>query len=339
MSALKIAFVSSHPSLRRFRRDPSYIYRCENLGLALQRLGHRVSFVHLKALLLPRRFDVAVFLRPSDALLYRHVVARLRRQGTVLVGDCDDLLFDPACAAFRPSVINGSADRDETAAKFRRHHDALAALDRFIFSTEELSDRYRALHPDAAVTILPNAVHSGWRDIAPNPAPPRVLTYFSGTRTHDRDIALIAAPLQRVLDAQPDLSVQLVGPITPPFSHPRLLVRKKVAFSDYPYVLRDSYLNLAPLEDTPFNRSKSALKAIEPGFFEVPTIASPVGDFTRVAVDGVRYARDDAEWEAQIAAACAPERHAQLRRGLRQRILAHADIDRFAEAFVRFVAH
>ncbi len=337
MSALKIAFVSSHPSIRRFRRDPSYIYRCENLGLALQRLGHQVSLLHLKALVLPRRFDVAVFLRPATSFLYQHVVNRLRRQGTRLIGDCDDLLFDPACAAFRPSVINGTTSREETVRKFRRHHDALALLDRFTFSTDELVQRYRALRPGAAVTLIPNAIHAAWHSITPVPSPPRMLTYFSGTRTHDRDIALIAGPLTRVLDAHPDLSVQLVGPIVRPFDHPRLLTHKKVAFKDYPYMLRDSYLNLAPLEDTPFNRSKSALKAIEPGFFDVPTVASPVGDFKRIDVDGVLYANSDAEWERRIAFACDPTTHTRLRSGLRQRVLAHANIDEFAHAFVRFV--
>ena len=340
MSALKIAFVSSHPSLRRYRRDPSYIYRCENLGLALRRLGHEVSFAHLTALLLPRRVDVAVFLRPANSRLYRHVVGRLKRQGTLLVGDCDDLLFDPACAAFRPSVINGTADRTETAAKFERHGDALARLDRLVFSTEELARRFSALHPAAPVNIIPNAVHAAWHAIPPAPtvAPGRALTYFSGTRTHDRDIALVSAPLQRVLEQNPDLSVQLVGPITLPFSHPRLLTRKKVAFEDYPFVLRDSYLNLAPLEDTPFNRSKSALKTLEPGFFNVPTVASPVGDFKRVDVEGVLYARDDEEWVAQIEFACDPANRARLSTGLRERVLAHAEIDEFAQAFLRFVA-
>src|SRR5947209_19614802 len=77
MKPLRIAFVSVHPSLRRFRNDGSFIYRCENLALALSNIGHKVRLLHISALLFRNDFDVVVFLRPTRSWMFDYVVRRL----------------------------------------------------------------------------------------------------------------------------------------------------------------------------------------------------------------------------------------------------------------------
>jgi hypothetical protein len=62
-SVLNIAFLACNRNPQLFWRDPSFVYRCENLGLALQKLGHRVTWLHWSQLRPGQRFDVAVFHR------------------------------------------------------------------------------------------------------------------------------------------------------------------------------------------------------------------------------------------------------------------------------------
>jgi hypothetical protein len=55
-------------------------------------------------------------------------------------------------------------------------------------------------------------------------------------------------------------------------------------------------VNLAPLESTPFNACKSALKGIEAGRFGIPTICSPNQDYERLTKAGAIIASSNTEW-------------------------------------------
>lgn len=337
MNRLRIAFVSSHPSVRRFRRDASFIYRCENLGAGLSELGHYVTLLHLKALLFRRDFDIVVFMRPARSRLFDFIVHRLRKRGVTLIGDVDDLLFDPECAKFRPSVLNGSGGEEETRDKFELHASALAQMDKVQFSVAELARRYLILRPSAYCTVIPNAAHHSWRSIqAPSSPTEQRISYFSGTRTHDRDLAIVTPVLGRLLQRHPQLVVQLVGPVNTTLEHPRLQRIGKVSFLEYAELVRTSHVCIAPLEDTPFNQCKSALKAIEAAAFNVPIVVSPVGEFGELRMTGVLHARSNQDWEAQLEYVLDAARYKQLSAGLRERMAAYTDIQANAEKFLSF---
>lgn len=337
MKSLRIAFVSSHPRIRRFRRDASYIYRCENPALALSALGHKISLIHITALLIRRDFDIAVFLRPSRSWMFDYVTDRLRARGTTLIGDADDLIFDPACAQFRPSVRNNLSDQMKTQSKFILHASALAKMDKVQFSTGELVRRYLALHPQAQCAVIPNAGHRSWGVIPlASPCSERNISYFSGTRTHDRDFSLVAPALEALLQRHDDLKIRIVGPVSNIFDHPRVIKIEKVLFKDYPQLVRASHISIAPLEDTPFNQCKSALKALEAGMMNVPIVTSPVGDYSGLNVEGVLRANSASEWESQLEFALDPENYQRLSAGLRERMQGFADVDDCAAKFLQF---
>lgn len=339
MTFLNIAFVSSHPRSRYFRADGSFIYRCENLGLALAALGHRVSFHHLDSLLTGAAdFDVAVFMRPSDSLRLRWVARRLLRRGCRMVADFDDLIFHPDFAEVRPSVLLGDASVASTRRKFRRNQNALSSFDRVLLSTGELGRRFAESYPGREMMVIPNASHRSWRGLERSSAVPRRVTYFSGTRTHDRDFALALPALKRLLAERDDFVLQIVGPLGLDWTHPRVQRVEKVPFSEFADLVRSSYINLAPLEDTPFNRCKSALKAIEAGCLGVPTVASPLGDYLRVATQGVLFASDEEQWHAQLRFALDEANHADISEGLAERMLQLSNVDQFARDFLRFVS-
>jgi glycosyltransferase involved in cell wall biosynthesis len=160
-----------------------------------------------------------------------------------------------------------------------------------------------------------------------------------GTRTHDRDFSIVVPVLGRLLERHKDLTVRLVGPIDVGLSHARVKRLERVTFDKYPQLVRDSHIMIAPLEDTPFNQCKSAIKAIEGGMMNVPIVASRVGDYANIDVLGLLHAGSTEEWESQLEFALEPANHRQLSHGLRERMRTFGDIDRLALEFVDFVTN
>lgn len=335
--SLRIAFVSVHPSLRRFRNDGSFIYRCENPGLALSHLGHKVTLLHISALLVRSDFDVVVFLRPERSWLFDHVVRRLRARGIQLIADVDDLIFDPDCADFRPSIRNGKTNQDEVRKAYASNAQAMNMMDKMQFSTPELARRYRALYPEAVCNVIRNAGYRTWNAIEPRNDVKKNISYLVGTRTHDRDFSIVVPVLKHLLEKHKDLTVRLVGPIDVGLNHERVQRLERVTFDKYALLVRDSYVTIAPLEDTPFNQCKSAIKATEGAMMNVPTVASRVGDYVNIDVPGVLHASTPEEWEAQLEYALDAENHRHLSEGLRERMRPYSDIDQAVGKFIEFV--
>jgi len=95
---------------------------------------------------------------------------------------------------------------------------------------------------------------------------------------------------------------------------------------------------LAPLEDSPFNRCKSALKIMEAGFFGIPTVASPIPDTRRFAGAGVEFAASSDEWlNALRRLADGHPYPASWREDLRQRIVRHASIEKETERWLEWL--
>jgi hypothetical protein len=340
--ALRVAFVAGNRNPARFREDPSFVYRCENLGLALQAAGHQVHLLHWTALRPAQRFDVVVFHRPRWSLRWRTLLWWLHRCGTTLTADVDDLVFDVALAQYSPGVLNKQVPLQQTQRLFASHCRALACFQRLTVSTLPLAGHVRERFPLARVVVLPNAVHQAWRGGAADPetnGSRPVVTYLSGTRSHDRDFALYADGVARFLAAHPAARLEVTGPLQ--FSLParpgQVVHHPKVPFAQYVERVRSAWVNLAPLEATPFTRCKSALKVLEAGFWGAPTICSPLPDAERFAAAGAVFAANGEECFASLQALLAPSRYAAVTRGLREGVLALADVGRVAESFLQFV--
>lgn len=211
-------------------------------------------------------------------------------------------------------------------------------MDKIQFSTPELAKRYKTIRPHAQCHIIPNAGFRNWKAIEPKSAGNRNISYLAGTRTHDRDLGIVLPVLKKLLDRHEDVSLRLVGPIGVGFDHPRVKRLERVPFDAYWEIVRDSHILIAPLEDTPFNRCKSAIKAVEGGMMNVPTVVSPVGDYGNIETLGILHANSTEAWESQLEFALDPANHQTLRTGLRERMSAFADIDELALAFLQFAS-
>lgn len=344
MIPLRIAFVAGTRNARLYRQDPAFIYRCENLGLALQNAGHRVSWLHWTALRPTDCFDVVVFHRPRFSLAWRALLWWLHRRGATLVADVDDLVFDPALAKFSPGVLNGFMPVAQIEHQFITHFRALACFERVTVSTHPLAGEMRRCLPATTVKVLPNAVHASWRNLVANCADDSavsspVITYFPGTRGHERDFAIYAEGVACFLKLHPTARLEVTGPLQFDLSaRPGQVVHhEKVPFVQYVKRVRHAWVNLAPLEDTPFTRCKSALKVLEAGFFGVPTVCSPLPDAERFASAGALFASDGQACFDMLQALMNPAHYAATTQGLSARVVAKADVSCMAEKFLQFV--
>lgn len=342
--SLRIAFVACNKNPSRFREDPSYIYRSENLAAALERMGHKVVLLHVSRLARCGPVDVAVFHRPRLSWMLRVGMFLMRSRGVRMVADYDDLVFDPALAEHSPGVVNGLVSLMLTREMFAANLAALLRFDRVTVSTSPLIERVLTASPRAMVALIPNAVHFTWRSsklgTVPMDARQPVLTYMPGTRSHDRDFAVIAEPISYLLDRHPSLKLAVTGPLSFMVSARSGQIERhdKVPFSCYHERMRAGWVNLAPLESSPFTQCKSALKVLEAGYWNVPTVCSPLPDAVRFEGEGVLLADSVSEWTAAIEGLLSdPLAYRRAAEGLRERILKVADIDRVASHWLDFV--
>lgn len=343
---LAISFLACNKNPDRFREDASFLYRCDNLACALADLGHDVVCDHVSRFRWRHPLDVVVFHRPMLSPTLWLLIGRLRRRGVRVVMDVDDLVFDPAAAGLSPAVLNGRADLKGIVRRFKRHRQALLRADVITVSTEPLQQELAHLtEPPGQIRVvrIPNAVHHSWRELAlpeqRSPAP--VLRYLPGTRSHDRDFAQITEALVAVLRPRPAVRLEIVGPLTCelPLPAEQWCCLPKLPFSRYHAVVASSTVNLAPLERSRFTWAKSAIKVIEASFWGVPTLCSPFPDALRLQGAGALICDSPQDWATTLAGLLdTAGQQGATRPALRQAILAHADVRRWALNWVEQVA-
>lgn len=333
---MRIAFIANNRSVRLFRRNPSFVYRCENVAAWLADQGHEVRLCHLRHAPGPREVDAAVFHRPRASLGLKWLLWRYRRAGVATLADFDDLIFDPSLVRYSPAIRNGRLPFLIQWRIFRSHRRAMSWFERMTVSTAPLAVAVRELFPGKDVQVLVNAVHWAWRQdpalVPKQPELPRVIAYMPGTRSHDRDFAQIAGSLARFLRDYPDTCLKVTGPLNLEMDAPaaQVLHEDRVPFDQYPQRFPGAWVNLAPLEQTPFNACKSGLKALEAGYMGVPTLYSNNPDMDRFAEAGAIPVADG-DWYGALVRLRDDTCHAAVVAGLRDRVLPLADVARQGE--------
>jgi glycosyltransferase involved in cell wall biosynthesis len=138
--------------------------------------------------------------------------------------------------------------------------------------------------------------------------------YAGGTRTHQKDFAVVAEPVAAALRADAHRRLVLfrrgAEPCVDIAEFPALHGleaqiewRQMVGLMELPWELARFDVNLAPLEvGNPYCEAKSELKFFEAALVGVPTIASPTQPFRDAISDGETgyLANDNAEWLGHI---------------------------------------
>lgn len=200
---------------------------------------------------------------------------RLRLKHRLVFETDDDVWsIDPtnfaAVLAHKPDVIDAT-------------EQALIMANMVTVSTEPLAEVVRKYHDN--VVVLPNHIPGAMLSME-RPRRDKLTVGWAGGDSHLRDIALIAPELRRFFRANKGIDFHTIG--TDYRSAMQLPGRHTPWNQDIMAYYRtiDFDIGLAPLIDSTFNRSKSAIKCMEYAALGIPVIASDVEPYREFVVHG-----------------------------------------------------
>jgi len=306
---------------------PGEQYRCVRYATAAVAAGwdaevKRVGLVTDDDL---RGVDLLILWRTSFTPEVERVIEGARRFGCRIGLDLDDLMHRPELA--RIEVIDGirtiQATESATRDFFHRVAQVLERCDFCTATTPELAASMRTWQH--AAYVLPNGFDAETLRAARLAARRRQaaaddgllrIGYAGGSRTHQKDFAVIAEAVAAALRARPQTRLVLfcnphdrVGLVLiqefPAFDGlaDQIEWRALVPLAELPNELARLDINLVPLEvGNPFVEAKSELKYPEAALAGVCSVASPTGPYRRAITDGVTgfLASAPAEWQATL---------------------------------------
>lgn len=214
------------------------------------------------------------------------------RAGSRLVYEIDDDVF-----SVEPWNTLGARTYNRADAQDAVAHAAQVA-DLVTVTTPHLAEVMGAHNPN--VTILPNCVPD-WLLRHDRPQRDRVVVGWAGGSSHAMDMFSTAPALRRFLGRNKHVELHLIG------TDYRATIRCEARYTDWAppedyYRSIDFDIGIAPLVDTVFARSKSAVKALEYAALGIPVVASDVGPYRDFVIDGVTgyLVRQDHEWGKRL---------------------------------------
>jgi GT2 family glycosyltransferase/glycosyltransferase involved in cell wall biosynthesis len=186
------------------------------------------------------------------------------------------------------------------------------AADTVFVSTEQL--RTALLPRQSRVIVVENGLDERLlspRAIAPASALSPVRILYMGSATHDADLALVAPALARLHgEFGRHVEVGVMGVTSraelPPgvsrFGGPESASRSYPAFISWLAAQDDWHIGIAPLTDSTFNRSKSAIKALDYMAMGVAAVLSDVPSYRGLPENTVLRVKNDPDaWYAALA--------------------------------------
>lgn len=318
---MKIAYLASDPSRGPRLHNASVRYRALNLldALSPRLRGVIVALGSHDATAALGCTDALVCLRPLGTAPFEQTVRCCARRGQAGAADFDDLLFDPALAAYSPLYRSGKMGLRAVAGRMRSYRRALEVFERFTVSTGPLAEHLRRLRPGCDIEVIPNALSPSWLafgDALPAiPTAPGTIRYFPGTTGHTHDFETVRQPLARFLRRHPQVRLEVVGRISvdaSAFPAGQFAQREPVDFHLLPALIKSSWVTIAPLADNPFNECKSAIKLLESAAWGIPLVATPIPDMLVHGGHGVLFARTAEEWEDALERLLDADEHARV---------------------------
>lgn len=288
--------------------DGTWIYRTKMPMDELNRLGHDARADTRLGAWARDDADIVVGQRicqQNPATLWLELARhrKLTGEGPRLVYEVDDDLF-----SIGPDNPLGEMYKDRRVQRIMAA--CIRAADAVTVSTEPLARLLRQHNRN--VHVVPNAIRAEVLDV---PFPPRRgrddgVTRFGwqGSSTHAADWLEVRDTLAEVMREDPSIRMRFLGTAYP---QGLPLDRGRVDFRDWTTDIGEHYrrisrfdVALAPLKNTVFNESKSALRFQEAAGLGVPVIASDVPAYRPWVEHGVTgyLVRTPQEWrEAMLA--------------------------------------
>ncbi|MGH9389850.1 MAG: glycosyltransferase [Vicinamibacteria bacterium] len=247
------------------------------------------------------RYDI-LWIQLLTAPILIEIARKAKSEGVRIVYDIDDRL-DSIPAENQSISVYGTPEKQTEI------REMIELADLVTVSTAPLANfiakNYRI--GGGKVRVLPNMLTA---NVIPRRHPPDqrfVRILWAGSPTHKRDLAIVAPAIRNVLQRHAGkVRFTCFGERLPEAlsdCYDWIDLQDPVDFEAYHDKLATvaADFGIAPLEDNPFNESKSAIKALEYASAGYPMLLSPVGEYPDVVAAGLpaRLVRND-EWEQAI---------------------------------------
>jgi GT2 family glycosyltransferase len=291
--------------------------------------------------------DILVISRVRHDFATAALVQQFKAQGKKVWFDIDDWVFDPQAIGL---IIHtaGQTASDEVLnywhAVVSRMGQMLLLCDGVITTNHYLAQKL-AKFANVPVKVIPNFANEQ-QLVASQPLYEKKtgqpssssdsirLGYFSGSASHNRDIALLLPALEIVMAGEPRVQLVLVGPVElgeygarfeQNYNH-RI---ERHAFTDYvnlQQLIAGVDFNLVPLQANEFTHCKSELKYVDAANVGTLTIASPTHTYAAaIRHGGNGYLAADDQWLEVLLLAIATK-NADLQAHQRMVTTAYQDV-------------
>lgn len=273
-------------------------YRVLNKAEQLEKAGFKVWVINQSS------FEFGYAEYASQIIIYRcayseklaELILLAKRHQKPVYYDIDDLVID---TIYTDQLAYTQSLNDKEKASYdqgvRGYGKLLSMCDGAITSTQTLKSELMNYQPtvflnrNLASAELVDISSKVMKDYA-SPSSRVKIGYFSGSITHNENFELIKLDIIKILEQYSHVELHLVGNLDIPKELRPF--KQQLVFHDYvdwhilPSLIAEVDINIAPLVDSLFNRAKSEIKWIEAGLVKVPTIASNIGAFKEMIVDG-----------------------------------------------------
>ena len=291
--------------------------------------------------------DMLVISRVRYDFAAAALVQQFKAQGKKVWFDIDDWVFDTQAIGLIIHTVGQTAS-DEVLnywhAVVSRMGQMLRLCDGVITTNRYLAQKI-AKFANVPVKVIPNFANEQ-QLVASQPLCQKKvgqvalashsirLGYFSGSASHNKDIALLLPALEIVMAGDPRVQLVLVGPVelgehAARFSQNYNHRIERHAFTDYvnlQQLIADVDFNLVPLQVNDFTHCKSELKYVDAAIVGTLTIASPAFAYAEAIRHGENgYLAEDDQWEAVLLQAIAI-RDADFEKHRRMTVAAYQDV-------------
>ncbi len=219
--------------------------------------------------------------------------------GKPVIYEIDDLL----CSM---PELNPSASES---AKIKSYiFDLLGRVDNVVVSTNKLAANYAPYAKN--IFVVPNRLDVGsWGESKSlRPAQKRIVIGYLGTPTHLADLAIIEDALFRLAEKYGDqISFRFMGCITENLKSLANMhfTNMMASYAEYINIIKDLDIDiaLAPLENNPFNKSKSNIKWMEYSYCGIPGVYTNLEPYVDSVINyetGILATHDSESWFTAI---------------------------------------
>lgn len=296
------------------KKSPQYRYRVKNVMEALEASQKYKAKLLLTHEIRPEKklpdFDLLVILRQTakqpEILEF---IQKTKEAGRKVLFDLDDLVFN-----YKDLLLLTWTIRARNVLYWLGYTYGVRRIakkvDGFVTTNEFLSKKLERSFGKPCVVIR-NSLNQTQVEVsdklvqesAKRKSEGFKIGYFSGSPTHERDLALIEPEIMKFMKQHADVKLEIVGymkfseNIKELADQKRVISRPMMGVAELQREIAGVDVNLAPLVINDFTNSKSELKFFEAGAVETTTIASPSYTFRNCITDGENgFLAQPGEW-------------------------------------------